>query len=130
MIWKTPVVEDDHRKVNIMDESITAGGIEEEGVMTMSTTDPTGDITVQILEGAGDSIIRRRLTGGVAIIITTAIAEEEMEGEETITMTITPWKKDIVIDRLTITSLRRTGIIASTTITAVGMRNIIGSRTA
>ena len=104
-----------------MRESIMAVGTEEEGVMEMNTIDL---IIVQVLEEEEvDSITRRRAMGEVAIIITTAIVEE---GEETITMTITPWRKDIVIDRLTTTSLHM-GTIASITIAAVGMRGIIES---
>ena len=122
VIWKTLVVEDDHQRVNTMRESITAVGTEEEGVMEMNMIDLMEDIIVQVLEEV-DSITRRRTMGEVAIITMTAIVEE---GEETITMTITPWRKDIVIVRLTTMSLHM-GTIASTTIAVVDMRGIIES---
>lgn len=126
MIWKTLVVGDDCQKANTMYESTTAAGIEEEGMMEMITIDLTEDIIAQVLEEV-DSITRRRAMGEVAIITTTATVEEE--GVETITMTIIPRRKDIVIDHLTITTSHHMDTIASTTIAVIGMRSIIESST-
>jgi hypothetical protein len=124
MIWKTPVVEDGLQRMNTTDESTTAVGTEEEGATETNTTDLTEDIIVQVPGEEVDFITRRRVTEKVATITTTAIAEEE--GVETITMTTTPWRKAIVTDLLTTTSLPM-GTIVSTTITAVDTRSIIGS---
>ena len=127
MIWKTLVPEDGHQRVNIMDESTTLAGTGEEEVMEMNTTDLTEDIIVQLLEeGVVDFITQRRVTEEVATITTTATAGEE-EGVETITMTITPWRKGIVIDLLITTTNHPMDTIASTIIAAVDMKSIIES---
>lgn len=127
MIWKTLVPEDGHQRVNIMDESTTLAGTGEEEVMEMNTTDLTEDIIVQLLEeGVVDFITQRRVTEEVATITTTATAGEE-EGVETITMTITPWRKGIVIDLLITTTNLPMDTIVSTIIAAVDTTSIIES---
>lgn len=124
------VVEDGHQRVNTMDESTTAMGTgEEEEVTEMNTTDLMEDIIVRVQEEVVGSITRRKVTKKVAITITTTIAEE---GEETFTMTTTPWMKDIAIDHLTTTTTTTTtshltDTIVNTIITAVGTRNITES---
>ena len=127
MIWKTLVPEDGHQRVNIMDESTILVGTEGEEVMEMNMTDLMGDIIVQLLEeGEVDFITQRRVMEEVAIITTTATAEGEEEGVETITMTTIPWRKGTVTDPLITMSLPM-DTIASTTTAAVDMRSIIES---
>lgn len=123
------VVEDGHQRVNTTDESTTAVGTgEEEEVTETNTTDLMEDIIARVQEEVVGSITRRKVTKKVAITITTTIAEE---GEETFTMTTTPWMKDIAIDRLTTTTTTTTShltdTIVNTIITAVGTRNITES---
>lgn len=87
-------------------------------MMVMSTIDLT-IVQVQV-----DFITQRRAMEEVAITTMTAIVGE---GAETITMTIIPWKKDIVIDHLTTTMSHRMDTIANIIIAVVDTRNIIES---